>query len=222
MQKEPSLIKPVGDPYHKLKIFLLGLGLLVIVEVLASIGYATYLSVFPAKQTNPIVVPSSLTNPGTSTADFIVPPSQTGTTNCKAEDVYTDLSEAVKNQNKVCGLNLVGKMPGTFDPRIFQMTQIKVLRLGTNNLKVLPAELFNLKNLVNLGLIQNGLTMIPADIAKLTNLKILNLADNNLTTLPDEVSQLTALEQLVLSGNNFSVIEKKGIQQLIPSVQIDF
>ncbi|MBI2592741.1 MAG: leucine-rich repeat domain-containing protein [Candidatus Colwellbacteria bacterium] len=201
---------------YKLKIFLLVLVLFVIVEILASLGYLVYLSVFPVKQMSPIVVPPNL----------VVPPPQTSASLisgfCKAEDVYTELSQAVKNQNKVCELNLIGKMSGIFDPRIFRMTNIKFLRLGTNNLKVLPAELFTLTSLVQLGLGQNGLSAIPADIAKLTNLKILNLTDNDLTTLPDEMSRLKALEQLWLGSNNFSEIERERVGKLLPHTQITY
>lgn len=234
--------------HSKLKIFLLVLVLFVIVEILAGIGYKVYLSVFPARPTNPIVVSLPVTNSETSTNDLVTPPLQTNTPfiseYCKTEDIYTDLGEAIKNQNKVCGLNLIGKMPETFDPRIFRMTQIKVLRLGTNNLKVLPAELFTLASLVQLGLAGNGLTTIPADIAKLTNLKIINLSSNELVSLPVEIGNLTELtdldlsnnkltalpqgivlkklKNLYLTGNNFSDAEKEKIQQLAPLAKIDF
>jgi hypothetical protein len=61
------------------------------------------------------------------------------------------------------------------------------LYLGRNQLRALPAELFNLVNIAVLSLRNNELDAITPAISRLTNLKELNIAGNNIQYLPWEM-----------------------------------
>jgi hypothetical protein len=62
--------------------------------------------------------------------------------------------------------------------------------LASNNLKTLPAELFNLDNLTVLSLRANQIHELPPGIGKLCNLQELNLAQNGMQYLPFETLDL--------------------------------
>lgn len=65
-----------------------------------------------------------------------------------------------------------------------------------------PLFLFNMKNLTILDLQSNNISYLPEDINLLINLKELNLWDNfNLRKIPDSINELTNLEILDLPWN---------------------
>lgn len=90
------------------------------------------------------------------------------------------------------------------------------LALYSENLKVFPPEIFQLKKLQGLRMWRNQLKTIPPEIGQLTELRSLSLQYNQLTTLPIEISQLTQLRDVYLYGNQFSSEEKRRILKLLP------
>ncbi|KKZ13621.1 MAG: hypothetical protein TH68_06595, partial [Candidatus Synechococcus spongiarum 142] len=89
------------------------------------------------------------------------------------------------------------------------LSKIKVLFLGGNNLSSLPADIFaDLSNLEALYLNNNNLSSLPAGIfTGLSKLKIIWLSSNNLSSLPaDTFAGLSNLETLVLRENNLSTL----------------
>jgi internalin A len=116
-------------------------------------------------------------------------------------------------------LDLSDQQLTALPPEIGQLTQLKVLKLGSkvlklgskewwkednptkNQLATLPSELFALANLTELDLSGNQLTALPPEIGKLTNLTTLTLGSNQLTALPPEIFTLSSLTTLDLSGN---------------------
>jgi Leucine-rich repeat (LRR) protein len=94
------------------------------------------------------------------------------------------------------------------------------LTVRSNELKVIPVEICNLKNLKILYLDGNRLISVPAEIGNLKNLNLINFENNNITYLPSEISNLNKLEWLYLGGNNFSESEKQKIHQLLPNCKI--
>eukprot|EP00058_Branchiostoma_floridae_P015699 XP_002601187.1 hypothetical protein BRAFLDRAFT_75632 [Branchiostoma floridae] len=75
------------------------------------------------------------------------------------------------------------------------------LELRYKNLKQLPDELFELKDLEALDLSRNMNMELSNGLIKLTNLKLLSLAGCNLATVPAAVMKLPQLETLILSNN---------------------
>ena len=91
------------------------------------------------------------------------------------------------------------------------------LNLSGNQLKILPAEIVDLKNLTWLFLSKNQLKTLPAEIGKLKNLTLLNLSDNQLTSLPAEIVELTNLTSLDLSGNQLKTLPGGGSEANEPN-----
>ncbi len=85
--------------------------------------------------------------------------------------------------------------------KIWQLKDLKILSLAENQLTPLPPELGQLKNLEILDLERNQLKKLPLEIGQLKNLEVLNLSDNQLTDLPSELGQLKNLTGLYLEGN---------------------
>ena len=75
------------------------------------------------------------------------------------------------------------------------------LNLSKRKLKVFPADILKLKNLVELDLSHNRIDSLPKEIGSLTNLQHLNISNNNLSQLPDEIGNLLALTYLGLNRN---------------------
>ncbi|WP_081415717.1 leucine-rich repeat domain-containing protein [Aquimarina latercula] len=153
--------------------------------------------------------------------------------------VYYSLEEALKNPEKVRGLQIrdkgLEKIPNDIvklvnleylrlhhnkfekiPDFIFKMKTIKVLEIGGNRLNVIPEEIGQMTGLEYLGLKANGLTTLPKSIGNLTNLKYLDLDFNPLITLPESLKKLTQLETLYFSHAKFSDEEIKRIKELLP------
>ncbi len=71
---------------------------------------------------------------------------------------------------------------------------VRVLDLSRQELKTLPIEIGQLKNLQKLYLDYNQLTTLPQEIGQLKNLKWLYLYSNQLATLPKEIEEFEIVE----------------------------
>lgn len=83
---------------------------------------------------------------------------------------------------------------------------LTALNLRSNNLKVLPKELFMLTNLTFLDLSKNQLPTLHPALSLLTSLRRLEVSGNLLTAIPVEVSALTALEIFKAKKNKLAVL----------------
>lgn len=88
-----------------------------------------------------------------------------------------------------------------FLPSICKLHQLEDLYLyDSENLRSLPDEIGNLKNLKFLNLRQSGIEMLPQSVGKLQNLETLNLdCTHNLQSLPEEIGMLRGLQNLFLN-----------------------
>ncbi|WP_233431726.1 leucine-rich repeat domain-containing protein [Leptospira santarosai] len=73
-----------------------------------------------------------------------------------------------------------------------------------------------------LSLSNQEIKSLPRQIANLKNLRELDLGYNQLTTLPKEIGKLQCLYDLDLKENPLSVYEKKRIQKWFPAFDVDF
>ncbi|AGS80636.1 leucine rich repeat protein [Leptospira phage vB_LnoZ_CZ214-LE1] len=92
--------------------------------------------------------------------------------------------------------------------------------MSDNQLKTLPKEIGQLKNLQELYLSDNQLATLPKEIGQLKNLQELDLHNNQLATLPKEIGQLKNLQALGLINNQLSSKEKERIRKFLPKCKI--
>jgi|AntAceMinimDraft_5_1070358.scaffolds.fasta_scaffold27002_1 hypothetical protein len=86
-----------------------------------------------------------------------------------------------------------------------RLSGLKFLRLDTNQLMSVPADIGGLSSLTALYLRGNNLTSVPTEFGQLSSLKKLDLSNNNLTTCPPELRRLSSLKKLDLSNNNLMI-----------------
>jgi Leucine-rich repeat (LRR) protein len=80
-----------------------------------------------------------------------------------------------------------------------------ILDLSSRELKSIPSDVFDRKNLEELNVSHNLLTgSIQSQIGQLSNLKIFNASDNLMTGVPAEIGRLQKLEVLNLSNNQLT------------------
>ena len=95
---------------------------------------------------------------------------------------------------------------------IGQLSQLKSLCLGWNQLSKFPESITHLSLLQALDLSKNGLSSLPESISQLSQLKRLDLRDNQLHELPESIGQLSQLQVLDLGYNDLSSLPERITQ----------
>lgn len=110
------------------------------------------------------------------------------------------------------GIDCGGQGMRALAPSLFQNFMfLETLHLSYNKLKVLPAEIGQLRRLTHLDLTGNEISELPAEIGMLTKLQTLVLVDNNIRNLPYEMGYLYRLDKLVVPGNPLNEVLKAQI-----------
>ncbi|NEP34707.1 COR domain-containing protein, partial [Moorena sp. SIO3B2] len=118
-----------------------------------------------------------------------------------------DLSNYSDNTILKLFVNLVSdrSQPLTKIPEeVFELKQIKVLKLKYNKIDKIPEYIGNLFNLTHLYLSFNQLTNLPESIGNLSNLTHLYLSFNQLINLPESLGNLSNLTDLNLETNQLT------------------
>ncbi|MFX1357414.1 MAG: GTP-binding protein [Promethearchaeota archaeon] len=93
---------------------------------------------------------------------------------------------------------------------IGNLKNLEIINLSSCELKKLPLSFGNLLSLKVLDLYNNHLTSLPDSIGNLKLLEYLDLEENNLMSLPDAVGDLVNLKVIKLSNNS---LQKKGSEK---------
>ena len=117
-------------------------------------------------------------------------------------------------------LKLYSNQLAALPAEIGQLTNLQTLWLYNNQLAALPAEIGQLTKLRTLNLNNNPLAALPAEIGQLTNLQTLELVNNQLTALPAEIGKLTNLRRLWLHNNQFTTVPR-ALLDLPAETEID-
>ncbi|CAF1181136.1 unnamed protein product, partial [Rotaria sordida] len=84
---------------------------------------------------------------------------------------------------------------------LVQLPKLESLDLGSNVIEQLPNHMGNLQSLKELWLDSNELHELPNDIGQLKRLQCLDVSENKLTFLPNEIGDLESLTNFELSSN---------------------
>jgi len=82
---------------------------------------------------------------------------------------------------------------GYFPDSLYQMTNLKVLRIDGNDLSILPDNITQMTNLTCLTFSFNNINKLPENIGNLTQLQTLYMGQNPMNNLPDSFTKLTNL-----------------------------
>lgn len=92
---------------------------------------------------------------------------------------------------------------------VYEMTELKILKLFHNKIDSISPKIAQLKNLEKLYLGKNQLKYLPKEISELKNLKILSVGYNELEELPASIGEMTELEQLWVDQNRLKAFPKE-------------
>lgn len=115
-------------------------------------------------------------------------------------------------------LDLSGQGLSRIPDYVFGLSDLEELDVSDNQLEgAIQAEIRQLSGLKILKAGRNQMTGVPAEIGQLKNLEVLDLSDNQLTGLPNELGALPKLKILNLSGNAYSELDLSVIQENLPA-----
>jgi len=146
-----------------------------------------------------------------------------------------DLKEANFNRSNLSGANLSGaNLSGTdlknvnldganfndtvipdqlfwikYGLDIFNIYYQKAIFLSGNQLKELPKEIGELKNLTSINLSRNQLKELPKEIGGFKNLTSIDFSGNQLKELPKEIGEFKNLTSIDFSGNQLKELPKE-------------
>ncbi len=111
--------------------------------------------------------------------------------------VFSDLSAALKQADKV-----------------------KHLDLSNQQIKITDEQFKKLCNIETLSLRNNNLTEVPHGIIYLSKLRSLDLSNNNIETLPWYIKKLTSLEEIYLNNEvNLNVEQSITVLNVLPKLR---
>lgn len=125
------------------------------------------------------------------------------------EPVYTNLSKALRNAEKVYKLNLSNKKLNEFPIDILKLKQLRLLILDSNTISFIPQQISELQNLRYLSIAHNSIAEIPISIGDLNKLRFLYIDYNNISTLPSSFFKLNQLEDLFINNNSIKELPKE-------------
>jgi internalin A len=103
-------------------------------------------------------------------------------------------------------LDLSGMGLTALPPEFSRLQQLRSLDLSYNNINYFSELSCHEDSLVYLNLKNNSIKVIPSQVFQLRNLEDLNLSSNNISRIPDEINQLIYLRRLNFDNNKISDI----------------
>lgn len=116
--------------------------------------------------------------------------------------------------HKVIYLSLNGYTLNKFPNRIFELVNLKELKLVSNEYTFIPESIDKLKNLELLNLRINELKALPRNLKNLKQLKYLDISHNHFKYLPEEICYLKNLEYLNIQSTSIEELPS-NIDKLI-------
>lgn len=89
---------------------------------------------------------------------------------------------------------------------VFKLKNLRTLNLSNNSIKDIPKEISNLKMLEVLDISNNKISNFFAKLCELKKLKSLNLNNNQIPTIPKQISNLTQLREFLIANNKIGIL----------------
>ena len=134
---------------------------------------------------------------------------------------YEDLNSALINKNSACYLDLSSKNLTSIPSNLFELKNLRILRLNNNQISEIPAEIENLNKLTHLYLADNILTDLPPQIVELKHLQEIELGNNQFSRFPTYLDSLKKLRIIGLESNPLIPGEKERIIENHPGMIIN-
>lgn len=115
-----------------------------------------------------------------------------------------NLGAAIANREEVTELYLHNMGLEHIPPVVFGMPRLQKLDLSANQIREIPPQVGELRQLRSLALHFNQLQALPTGLFRLEQLAELNLGHNRLQTLPPAIGMLRRLQQLRLNDNELA------------------
>lgn len=131
----------------------------------------------------------------------------------------TDMCETYPNLHTYHGYHLT--LESVDQDALVTCKDLKIIRLSSNNIKVLASDTFNRNTLLEIiDVYDNEIDEIPVDLFKgLVNLKELYLSNNNLVYLPTEAFRdLKKLYKITLNSNPLLDLDVQGLIEYMPAL----
>lgn len=117
---------------------------------------------------------------------------------------FDRLFTSFKHKEEVLVLNLAMCNLKELPSQISNFKNLQTISLYDNQIKEFPDVLFSFKRLTNLNLDNNSLTRLPNNINELKHLRFLSIVENNLVSIPEEIFKLKYIEELYLDNNSIT------------------
>ena len=128
------------------------------------------------------------------------------------EPVYANITEALKNPDKVYKLDLHKKKLKEIPKEVFTFKNLQELNLSKNKINKIPKDIEFLTKLEVFDISSNNIDSVPAAIGKLINIKKLILNQNEIAKLPPEIGNLLKMTFLDMWGNEIQELPKEIIK----------
>lgn len=134
--------------------------------------------------------------------------------------IARSLHQALDAPNKTVEVHLGGGDLDALPPELFDLPNLRVLKVGQNRLIGLPSAIGQCTQLQTLVLDHNSLRSLPPEIGQLRHLRLLDLGDNQLQELPAELQHCEALRDLRLRNNQFQQWPTEALPPGIESISL--
>lgn len=124
-------------------------------------------------------------------------------------DIYDDVSKDINLLENLRRLNVDTPTQSDLQKVLTLSNLTHIMIFNGRNLKYLPKEIGNMKNLESLSITNHNFETLPKEIGELNNLKYLWLHTGKLRELPREIGNLTNLQNLTLDTNQLTTLPEE-------------
>lgn len=138
----------------------------------------------------------------------------------KKEPWFYAIEDAMENPKAVYKLSVTWEKLKEFPKEVFSFTNLQLLDLMDNEIRVIPADISKLKHLQSLLLSNNKIAALPEALKQLEHLEDLGLERNKMTGLPDWIVEIKNLKKIVLRDNLVSEADLDALDKKFEKIKV--